>query len=65
MRRNRKDLRLRNVHALVVARGAVEELEGAAAAVVADVVALAAVAPVAAAEPAVKVAVVDKAEAAR
>jgi hypothetical protein len=39
MRRNRKDLRLRNVHALAVARGAVEELEGVGGAVAAGEVA--------------------------
>jgi|GEM_PF-5724828 len=39
MRRNTKDLRLRNVHALAVARGAVEELEGVAGAVAAGEVA--------------------------
>jgi hypothetical protein len=39
MRRDRKDLRLRNVHALAVARGAVEELEGVAGAVAAGEVA--------------------------
>ena len=39
MRRNRKDLRVRNVHALAGARGAVEELAGAAGAVAAGEVA--------------------------
>jgi hypothetical protein len=38
MRRNRKNLRLRNVHALAVARGAVEELAGAVVVAAADAV---------------------------
>jgi hypothetical protein len=47
MRRNRKDLRLRNVHAVAGARGAVEELADAVVVAVAVEVALVPVAGVA------------------